>query len=70
MHIDIDQLKFKHCIICGEKTIEGNQILKKFEIYGGYGIICHDCLNIPIRCIKNNITLSELIHRVRLLVKK
>ena len=58
--------KFKDfCFICGESILDEDRIIKKHETYGGYVKICYDCLNVPIKCLKGNITLAELIHRVK-----
>ena len=66
-------VSIRYCAICGEKVLEkGDEVLsekicKQHEVYGGHAVICHECLEIPIRCFKGTITLSEVIHRVRAL---
>lgn len=55
------------CAICGEKVIDDKREQKKFEIYANYAKICYDCLFLPIKCVKGNITLNDVIRRVSLL---
>ncbi|MHA1380673.1 MAG: hypothetical protein ACTSRG_20080 [Candidatus Helarchaeota archaeon] len=58
----------KICIICGEKVIDDEgTTLKKYETYAKYSKICYDCLFLPIKCLKGNITLNEVVRRVSLL---
>ena len=58
----------KLCSVCGEKLLDdkGKQI-RKYETYANYAKICYDCLFLPIKCVKGNITLNEVIRRVSLL---
>ncbi|MFX0134360.1 MAG: hypothetical protein ACFFDN_12040 [Candidatus Hodarchaeota archaeon] len=55
------------CAICGHKLIDDKGKEKKFEIYAKYAKICYECLFLPIKCIKGNITLNDVIRRVSLL---
>ena len=55
------------CAICGEKLQNGKGDRKKFETYANYAKICYECLFLPIKCVKGDITLNEVIRRVSLL---
>ncbi|NVM01645.1 MAG: hypothetical protein HWN67_04890 [Candidatus Helarchaeota archaeon] len=55
------------CAICGEKLIDDKGEQKKFETYASYAKICYDCLFLPIKCVKGNVTLNDVIRRVSLL---
>lgn len=58
-----------YCFICNNKLIENEKKIKSFEIYGGYAKICHECLNLPIRCLKGKLSLAEVIRRLKILRK-
>lgn len=70
---NIDISLEKHCSICREKVLEtgddilSEKVVKKFDTYGQSALICNECLDLPIRCLKGSITLGEVIHRVRAL---
>ncbi|NHI92493.1 MAG: hypothetical protein EAX96_08310 [Candidatus Lokiarchaeota archaeon] len=57
----------KNCIICGDILIRENETIKKHESLGLRTSICQDCLSIPIRCTKSTMTLSEILHRIRVI---
>ncbi|MHA1145002.1 MAG: hypothetical protein ACTSRW_09725 [Candidatus Helarchaeota archaeon] len=69
----MDKNLMNYCSICGEKILDtgdevlSEKVLKRHEKYGNNALICHDCLDLPLRCFKGTITLGEVIHRVRAL---
>lgn len=65
-----DNIKYSnYCFVCKDKLIDGNSVIKKFETYGGYAKICHECLDLPVKCIKTSMTLAEMIRRLKFLRK-
>ena len=64
----LEREKSKICAVCGDLIIDKDGTeQKKHEIYAGYAKICYECLFLPIKCVKGNITLNEAIRRVSLL---
>ncbi|MHA1301468.1 MAG: hypothetical protein ACTSO9_18760 [Candidatus Helarchaeota archaeon] len=64
----MDKVKKEICAICGEIIIDDEGFhVKKYETYANYAKICYDCLFLPIKCVKGNVTLNEVIRRVSLL---